>query len=1139
MAFYILVFIMDKVSIYIPVTNSQELKKIIREISYQDKKDIEIILPPISATVRVSISEEFPYIEISYLNSKNNNLFVTEAINKSSGEYFKIVTNISNWPKKFLDHQTNILSKHTECTILSSKIKPSKEIISKKGISPLLPIQKDLISIPGKEAIDIFNFYEGNWIGFFEQTLWKVDSIRGTEDILLLNGERHPFKDEFVIYTQLLLKGNLLVDNHLTNDSIESWNTDSHAVAEEQFRKSKPYKIQSLKFTENINKLGFNGFTFGNTNITFANKKTISVDLIEILKRNDWHEKTRLWIKSNGPSLYIKEKLLKKIQADKEFKLIIETKSICHASLTDLNDFIEFKKEIIVDEINHNPEKTWILRLEEQDSINENFLWETLIELLDHGSSFSAVYTDFISIDELGLLQPAHLPTCNLDYILSQPKIFSNSLLVKLSSIKKYINQKENLNTLLQIITNEGLNALGHIPTTLINKKSEKNDSYKEIKEIQSLLCARGFLYSTVSGMEKSQGVYRIEYPHKEHPSVLIILDAKAGKSITQQCLTSIIKNTSYANYEILIIDSNNKKETQDWANSASLLYQEKIKAIDNIQYPSYVKKITHALNSSKSEYILFLDGASQIKDINWVQELLNQCMRPEIGASQPHILLPNGNSKNSGMILGYQGNSSSSPYLQCSPNTSGYLKNLLCARNISAVDISCFLIKTKSINKAIKNIIEGFDLDFNFSGPQFATLLSMSLTQQGKLITWTPHTKIIHFGEVIPQEENAKKSQTEKNNFNEDFLRKNLEYQISFDIFHNPNLSHNTHRIEPKFSDFTDWPRLLDKKTNNIALVHADFAGCGHYRIIQPAKSISDFLLANTTCTPYIPEFAELHRNNIDSIVLQRPFDEFLIRKIESSTKYKNILKIIDIDDNLTDLPKKNPAYQKNPQEMRDLMRNALSLADRFVVSTDALANFYSSLHSDIVVSRNYLPLHWWGSFKKKKTDKTKPRVGWAGGSSHQGDLELIFDLVKILHKEVDWIFMGMCPENIKPYIKEFHPGTHIEDYPKKLADLDLDLAIAPLEDNIFNICKSDLRLLEYGACGYPVVCSNIGPYKISDLPVTKVENNLRAWIDAIRSHIQSDQSNYEAGVYLQQKVLTNYVLNEKNSSLVLKNWV
>ena len=58
---------------------------------------------------------------------------------------------------------------------------------------------------------------------------------------------------------------------------------------------------------------------------------------------------------------------------------------------------------------------------------------------------------------------------------------------------------------------------------------------------------------------------------------------------------------------------------------------------------------------------------------------------------------------------------------------------------------------------------------------------------------------------------------------------------------------------------------------------------------------------------------------------------------------------------------------------------------------------------------------------------------------------------MVETLADEVDWIFMGMCPEALKPFVHESH-GFEIDfsAYPKALASLDLDLAIARLHENI-----------------------------------------------------------------------------------------
>src|SRR5690606_12724790 len=150
------------------------------------------------------------------------------------------------------------------------------------------------------------------------------------------------------------------------------------------------------------------------------------------------------------------------------------------------------------------------------------------------------------------------------------------------------------------------------------------------------------------------------------------------------------------------------------------------------------------------------------------------------------------------------------------------------------------------------------------------------------------------------------------------------------------------------------------------------------------------------------------------------------------------------------------------------------------FVVSTPALAEAFAGLHPDIRIARNRLPPSWWKALPAPRRNAgPRPRVGWAGGLGHTGHLEMVADVVAGLPGEVDWVFLGMCPDRLRPHVAEFHPGVDIQAYPRFLARLNLDLAIAPLEQNRFNECKSNLRLLEYGACAVPVVCSDVGPYR------------------------------------------------------------
>ncbi|NOR71180.1 MAG: hypothetical protein GQ532_16025 [Methylomarinum sp.] len=207
--------------------------------------------------------------------------------------------------------------------------------------------------------------------------------------------------------------------------------------------------------------------------------------------------------------------------------------------------------------------------------------------------------------------------------------------------------------------------------------------------------------------------------------------------------------------------------------------------------------------------------------------------------------------------------------------------------------------------------------------------------------------------------------------------------------------------------------------------------------------------------------------------------------------------------------------------------MKEKFQCSDRLIVANEALAEEFAKMADDIVVVPNYLEKARWRDLKiPKKQAGKKLRVGWAGGQEHTGDLAFIQPIVEALHKEVDWIFMGLCPDALMPFVKEAHSGVAFDWYPQRLADLNLDLAIAPLEHNKFNECKTNLRLLEFGILGWPILCSDILPYQ--NAPVTRVPNNVQHWIKALREKISEPDELRKEGASLQQWVIENYMLED-----------
>jgi O-antigen biosynthesis protein len=349
---------------------------------------------------------------------------------------------------------------------------------------------------------------------------------------------------------------------------------------------------------------------------------------------------------------------------------------------------------------------------------------------------------------------------------------------------------------------------------------------------------------------------------------------------------------------------------------------------------------------------------------------------------------------------------------------------------------------------------------------------------------------------------------------------------RIAFDPAYNRNLSSQGFGYAVETEGPPTWdPEFRPRKR---VLVHpADREGCGEYRIIAPSRALFKAGLVHCHETMRLYSPPEIARMAPDSIVFQRQLDWQQIEVIERVKNTSTAFRVFELDDLITNLPLKSIHRKTMPSDIGDRLKKALSLCDRLVVSSGPLARQYGKLCDEAVVLPNRLEKRRWMGFLSARRLDHKPRIGWAGALGHFGDLTLIESVVEATAKEVDWVFFGMCPDKLRRFIAEYHEWVPLEHYARKLASLDLDLAVAPLEHNPFNEAKSNLRLLEYGVLGYPVLCTDILPYQCG-LPVVRVANRHQAWVKAIRDMAADRDACRRAGEGLREAVLKDWMLED-----------
>ncbi len=275
--------------------------------------------------------------------------------------------------------------------------------------------------------------------------------------------------------------------------------------------------------------------------------------------------------------------------------------------------------------------------------------------------------------------------------------------------------------------------------------------------------------------------------------------------------------------------------------------------------------------------------------------------------------------------------------------------------------------------------------------------------------------------------------------------------------------------------------------KQPRILVHNADYFGGGFYRAIAPAHTVSAAGHAHTLVHQMTYDDDSIRSLAPDSIVFQHPSSDDELRRLKLYRKaLPRTTFVYELDDAFWNVPKESAHYSMLPPDIKQRIVGGANLCDAAIVTTEPLADLLKreTKLKDIRVVPNYIPRSILNSMKTTRrehfnTAKVKPRVGWAGGIGHSGDINFLTEIVLSTLDEIDWVFFGLLPEGVDPAKVELHDGVHINQYHTKLASLDLDLALAPLADHIFNHCKSNLRLLEYGAAGFPVLATRSEAYK------------------------------------------------------------
>ena len=790
--------------------------------------------------------------------------------------------------------------------------------------------------------------------------------------------------------------------------------------------------------------------------------------------------------------------------------------------------------------LNHHIQDTvadWVGIVDAGDQLAPDALFRVAHALREH-PEWQLVYTDEDSLTPDGQhVNPHCKPDFNIDYLRSLPYIgglllIKKELFAELGGFDPAADGAEDYDLILRAWEKIGDAGIGHIPEVLYHRLQGGGHCSKSVEEIiqVSQTVLQQHLQRLGIAAEVSPGPFppstRVRYPLHEKPLVSILIPTRNQLGYLQRCVESLIEKTQYPAYEILIIDNDSDDaEARTYLDMLAAQEEQLAGRLRVLRHPgpfNFSAMNNRAVEQARGDYLLLLNNDTAALHEDWLDEMVSHALRPEVGVVGAKLLFPDGKIQHAGVILGMRG-PAEHPFIGQPPEYRGYFGRAMLTQNLSAVTGACLLI-----SKALYQELGGLD-EQRFKVSYNDIDLCLKVREAGHKIVFTPWAMLLHEGSASQRGEVEKKPSAEKE---QRFAGEKMAFyqkwlpQLAFDPAYNRHLSLASTDFLLEDQAALTWDP--EWRPRPRILVHpADREGCGEYRIISPMRALQKAGRAQGWETMRIFEPAEMARFSPESIVLQRQMEWPQIEAMERHKKLLKTFRVFEIDDLITNLPVKSLHKAQIHKDIAKRFRKAAGLCNRLVVATEPLAKAYQGFSEEVRVQPNCIEDAIWGVLQPKRRGGSKPRVGWAGGVGHTGDLEMIADVVRDLADEVDWVFFGLCPDALRPYVREFHTGVPLPQYPAKLASLDLDLALAPLENNAFNEAKSHLRILEYGILGYPVIASDIFPYQ-GDFPVTLVANRYRDWVRAIREQIADRQALAAAGDRLREHVRAHWLLEE-----------
>ncbi len=293
-----------------------------------------------------------------------------------------------------------------------------------------------------------------------------------------------------------------------------------------------------------------------------------------------------------------------------------------------------------------------------------------------------------------------------------------------------------------------------------------------------------GFENFEITSTKAFETIFRIRYEVLGTPKVSILIPNKDHVADLERCVTSILQESTYENYEIIIIE-NNSTEKETFACYERLQKQSDKVRLVTFQGPfNYSKVNNFGATFATGQMLVLLNNDTQVISIDWIEELLMYAQRPDVGAVGAKLYYPDKRIQHAGVVIGLGAHRTAGhSHYGCASTNLGYMGRLCYAQNVSAVTGACLMVKKADFD-AVGGLDENFEISLNDVD------FCLRLRQRGLLNVFTPFCELYHHESISRGLDDAGEKAARYNAESARFRELWQEALAAGDPYFNPNFS-------------------------------------------------------------------------------------------------------------------------------------------------------------------------------------------------------------------------------------------------------------------------------------------------------------------------------------------------------------